>query len=1324
MDSCGKPGPAELSPEAETALREVLGYLNFSSGKPDPKFQKHLNLLHEWLLPAPEEPPLKSLLQERLESLRTTSPAFQNSEQATAVLTLALDHVLPAYRRHHADLLFHLAPVEFYQPFFVARVFEATLTQGGPWDETERIVAGALTQLNDFLGHRPVAVLETGQKMQPYDHERFRPVPLYIRGAGAATGKYHDLIEHALEVLANTPQDILAMAHFDQSHLDELALDVRAYDHSHPVYKRTNYTFGEWDPHCLDVGGWYRRFVVRTIILDALCDWMEQTKELAPAEKLFEAAAVLAGTILMASAVSGAGPDTHDSNVNLTSLLPKIARQRDAFYTRLLQSLTGTHATRLRKESDAAQQPFGKIRQHLNLYLAHFGCRQLQRSHLAYLYAQMGFPDAAREQAVVIPSTATRFETELQWRITAAHAEIDRGNLPIAAKLVVEMEDLLHRGIACGAIVDPWNILGFQGQFPLFSAREDSVADQRVEKLLAIMDQLFAVYSRLLCEAAAAGDQGLSDALSADFFKLAEFWDQYATVVIADLPLVYGMENYESARQVTQALGEWYRAGEAAGDIAFWKKHVGEFQTAKAYAIIVDVLLRKQDILAAMNLLLQWLSQGDTVPLEMGAYSFHPLVLHWMDLVASKGDWPLIQRFFDYLEVNAGEYWTVPSFEEGATGLKLTEGDTGERELDELFAGDDEAADQQAQLDALEDMHDEDDEESLFDAAYDNVTFRDSAQDGRFSDTMDEGGEHRDTDLDLLADAIDQRTRFLVTLGQLWTRAAAIPPTNDATARAETIGRWFKKNESIERDLLRLVEALAAHQPQEPAGDPDSLIEYDRELHVKFGLLNSVISAEVGCHEVALMLRACLPEDVRESDPKGWERMAIHAHRLLVHKDAAEMRRLLPSLLKELSRRPLLYVPLDKGGRPRDILAARNLQSVLRMLLTHLPRLGLLRETWHVLRTAYIMERTAPPGGMSITEFDRLLQSSLRSSLECLIHSAKQWQDGKFPDQQLVELVGQLTEVYLRLWLKHSATMRLSSIEALKDPPTWKRVKAFIKDYGSDLFHTRVLTLGNLRAIVHRGADAYLDYLAENEDPLRPVKLLGELNRSITREEAVFHLELVFRCIVEKFDRFMEYNTTTTQSDYGEQLYCLLDFLRLEADYERQAWNLVPLVLAHEALSRLGKPEAAAMWQELLREKTAPLAKGHLQKLKKLEKQHGIRLPSITDRLNERFVKPLALDSILAEVLPAMRDSRARQPSEAFERLKQEVEEYLSTTQGSAMDLQPWLQSLADEVEQSEDELLAPGDADAFAAQTAILSFSPDDLRQQLEAWEKPLSPE
>src|SRR6516225_4228804 len=70
-------------------LQGLLGYLNFAAGKPDARFEKQLN------------------------DLKTTdSSAFRDVGQAEAVLPLVFTEVLPAYRAHHADLLFHLNDAE------------------------------------------------------------------------------------------------------------------------------------------------------------------------------------------------------------------------------------------------------------------------------------------------------------------------------------------------------------------------------------------------------------------------------------------------------------------------------------------------------------------------------------------------------------------------------------------------------------------------------------------------------------------------------------------------------------------------------------------------------------------------------------------------------------------------------------------------------------------------------------------------------------------------------------------------------------------------------------------------------------------------------------------------------------------------------------------------------------------------------------------------------------------------------------------------------------------------------------------------------------
>jgi hypothetical protein len=341
-----------------------------------------------------------------------------------------------------------------------------------------------------------------------------------------------------------------------------------------------------------------------------------------------------------------------------------------------------------------------------------------------------------------------------------------------------------------------------------------------------------------------------------------------------------------------------------------------------------------------------------------------------------------------------------------------------------------------------------------------------------------------------------------------------------------------------------------------------------------------------------------------------------------------------------------------------------------------------------------------------------------------LVRSAATWYGGKFPREQLIELVGNITELYLKLWLKHSSTMRLTSVEALKEQDIWREVKQFIKSYGSDLFQSHLLNLGNVRAILHHGVPQYLNYMIENQDPIRPVKLLEALGNGIEMEDAAELLELVFRILVEKFDRFMEYNTTTTQSDYGEQLHILLDFLKLESSYERQAWNLSPLVIAHEVLAREGLPDAAKLWQDVLTRKTSKLAEEHLHKLKRLEKTHGIRLPGITDRLSERFVKPLVLDRILALVEPVMNSARAGHDPAAFQALRPEIEKYLESSSGAAFDVHPWLQSLEEEVQHVEATWKGHLDPDRSPSPRPPTPLDLGVLRVQISQWEKPLLPD
>ncbi|WP_437185155.1 hypothetical protein SH668x_002252 [Planctomicrobium sp. SH668] len=1269
----------------QDAVREVLGYLNFSNGNPEPRFLRNVSLLWQ-CIPETENRRirLRQIFEETLASLSLTQPAFRDSRQAKAVIEIGFGRLFDAYREFHSDLLFHLKESDFDHPYFYAVILEAVLAQGGNWDEPDLVIGGALQHLNDYVGYRPIAVLENGRRMELYSHEKLRPIPIYFQGAGVASGKYHDLIEQTFLFFEQAPQDILADAHFELSRLQELAFDQRAYDHLHPVNKRTNYLFGEWDPHRISPKGFYERFVIREIILESLQDWIDDKKSrTSRAERLFDAAAALCGTMLMASSVSGSGPSTHDSTISLTSLLPIVARRRDDFYARVMQNVTGDRLERLQKEERKTQQPFGHVRQYLNMRLAGYGARQVQHRELAHLYAVMGYPEASKRQAMSIPSASIRMETEIECILSVARQHLDLGEVATAFQQLRLLPDILRRGVNCGALVDPWNILGFQGQFPLFSSREDAIPDNRVETLMALMEEIFNVYSRCLSESAAQGLSALREEISVQHQALAEWWDRYGSDVIDDLPDVSGQDSWESATHVSNVLVEWRGAGEAAGDISFWRNHIDKFQSAQSYALVVDALLQRKDHIAAMGLLMHWLSQLDEIGIECPQHSIFSLLIRWIKLVGTNEatdseNAPLssFRRMFDFLEANAEEWWSVPRLGDAsvASSPPNTEGLEFGQSVDGL--GDESSSD----------------DDDVFGAAYDGMVFRDSAEDGNWGDTADGDSPYSNTEFESINRELEPRLKFLNAVGQMWQMAAARVANdlhkgmNDWTtdSRAvDSIINWHRQAQRWQIDLAELTESVWDHEISESSGDHDSNVEYDIQLQVKWFLLHQIIGTLICLRNAERLLNGIIPEAVEVFRGPEDDRQLALLYRGVVQRDVGMIRDMLPRLLNRLSRNPLLYVPLENGGNPNLILSTQALQSVIRFLLRELPRLGMFRETWHVLLTAFRMERKYRPKGQAITEFDRLFAIALRSTLEALIASARRWEPGELDTEELIDALGQVIDPYQWIWLEHSRTMRISAVDGVRKHVEWDEISEFIGKYGNDLFHASQLTLGNVRAILHNGVDWFLDYLEEEQDPLKPIKLLDDLDSgAIDRDDAEWCLETVYSIIVDRFDRFLEYNTTTTQSDYGQMIFSLLDFLRLEAQYDRDAWNLTPQVIVHEVLVREGLMEAAELREAAFEIQTSELADRHLADLHRLQRRYGMRMPTIADHLKERFVKPLAVNRMVALVKHAVADAKLgkQNESDAFAVLGEEVDEYLEDSWGSGVDVPDWLRTLEREV--------------------------------------------
>jgi hypothetical protein len=414
---------------------------------------------------------------------------------------------------------------------------------------------------------------------------------------------------------------------------------------------------------------------------------------------------------------------------------------------------------------------------------------------------------------------------------------------------------------------------------------------------------------------------------------------------------------------------------------------------------------------------------------------------------------------------------------------------------------------------------------------------------------------------------------------------------------------------------------------------------------------------------------------------------------------------------------------LTEGGTPRQILRVRIAQTILRALLSNLPRLGLLRETYDLLRTARAMEQSQPIRGRGVTEFNHFFQAAYQAIVESVVESASGWASPHDSDEELVAVLERLTAPFMALWVEHSRSLQLSVLETLTGESEWRAVQAFVQRYGADLFHARFMTLANLRGILHRGAGAYLDYLRDNPDPLRPVRLLEDLGRSIRREDAIRRLQIVLQAVIENYEEYKDYNTTTTQSDYGENLHVLLEFLRLKVAYERHAWQFRPLVLAHEVLARRGRSQTAVLWEQSLTRVTRDLAHRHLEQLERLEKIRGMRLSTVRDRLHERFIKPLALDRLCALIEPAMRESRQESDSPAFNRLRHELHVYTSTPAGVGLDVPFWLRRLEMEVRrvQAARTTIAVLAENFFRVPRRPLSW--DDLQRQLGDWERPSLP-
>jgi hypothetical protein len=104
-----------------------------------------------------------------------------------------------------------------------------------------------------------------------------------------------------------------------------------------------------------------------------------------------------------------------------------------------------------------------------------------------------------------------------------------------------------------------------------------------------------------------------------------------------------------------------------------------------------------------------------------------------------------------------------------------------------------------------------------------------------------------------------------------------------------------------------------------------------------------------------------------------------------------------------------------------------------------------------------------------------------------------------------------------------------------------------------------------------------------------------------------------------------------------------------------------------------------------------------LRRFNELRTEYAMNMPTVAERLAERFVQPMTIDRLRALVEPAVRERGEGEASTYFSLLEQEANVLARECGGVGLDVPPWLIALEEEVirarradfDRDEEELLA-----------------------------------
>jgi len=143
-----------------------------------------------------------------------------------------------------------------------------------------------------------------------------------------------------------------------------------------------------------------------------------------------------------------------------------------------------------------------------------------------------------------------------------------------------------------------------------------------------------------------------------------------------------------------------------------------------------------------------------------------------------------------------------------------------------------------------------------------------------------------------------------------------------------------------------------------------------------------------------------------------------------------------------------------------------------------------------------------------------------------------------------------------------------------------------------------------------------------------------------------------------------------------------LDYLRLKVAYDRDNWRMQPLFITHEVLCRRHRTDDAVRWQEVISVYMRATAQQHLRELERLETEHSIKLRTIRERVEERFVASLGQDRLAAMLPPLWSAIRKGDPltEERLKHFNQGITAFAGNPVGAGLDTPQWIRRLEREI--------------------------------------------